>query len=457
MLQPIVDIGMTRDGVVSRRGFLKCLAAAGAVGLGWRDLLIASAADLRKRGKSMILLWMDGGPSQFETFNPKPGSENQGPAQCIDTKLPGVQFAEFWPRTAAVADKIALIRSMKTTEAEHDRAIALVRTGYPINPAIRYPTFGSVVAMKREDVSFDLPSFVRIGKPRIATRDVDAGVLGVRHASFNIDEPGKLPPNVAIAVPPEVLRRRLALAGKLDGEFQDAEAVKEKKDVYDRVARFVLGPRLGVFDLATEPEKLREAYGKTTFGQGCLLARRLVEQGVSFVEVISTGSKRDAGWDTHGQGFRDTPLLCGESDPAYATLLTDLAERGLLDNTLVVWMGEFGRTPQHQGGRRPRPLRQRLAGWPLRRRRQDGPGHRRHRQGRQGRDRTAHRRAGPVRLVLQGAGHRPARRVRHQRQTADQAGRRWRAGDGAVLAHLVPCLSSCNRRSWLRPMAGEEP
>ena len=357
-LHPILDVGVSGQGVVSRRGFLRQSLAAGVgcssgLAIGWHDLLVAKAAELRQAGKSMILLWMDGGPSQFDTFNPKPGSANQGPAQCIDTKLPGVQFAEYMPRMAEVADKIALIRSMKSREAEHDRAIALVRTGYPISPAIRYPTFGSVVAMKREDVNFDLPSFVRIGKPRIATRDVDAGVLGVRHASFNIDEPGKLPPNVLSAVPPDVLQRRLALSGKLDGENPDRDAVKEKKDVYDRASRFVLGPRLGTFDLAKEPDKLRQAYGKTAFGQGCLLARRLVEQGVSFVEVISTGDKRDAGWDTHGNGFRDQPGLCAEVDPAYSTLLKDLDDRGLLENTLVVWMGEFGRTPKFKadGGR----------------------------------------------------------------------------------------------------------
>jgi hypothetical protein len=359
MLQPIVDVGMSRDGVVSRRGFLKHLAggaAAGVLTLGWRDLMLARAAELRKQGKSMILLWMDGGPSQFETFNPKVGSPNQGPAKAIPTNVAGVQFADFWPKTAQVMDKIALIRSMKSREAEHDRAIALVRTGYPPLAAIRYPTFGSVVAMRREDADFELPAFVRIGKPRIATRDADAGVLGVRYASFNIDEAGQMPPNALPAVPPEVLKRRLALSDRLDAEFAAGGgqlAVAEKKDVYDRTSKFVLSPRMGVFDLSREPAKLRDAYGPTSFGQGCLLARRLIEQGISFVEVISHGGRNDAGWDTHNNGFRDQPNLCAEVDPAYSTLLRDLADRGLLDNTLVVWMGEFGRTPKLKadGGR----------------------------------------------------------------------------------------------------------
>jgi hypothetical protein len=161
---------------------------------------------------------------------------------------------------------------------------------------------------------------------------------------------------VAPGVSPEVLKRRLALAGKFDSEFARSggqDAVAEKRAVYERTARFVLSPRVGAFDLAREPDRLRDAYGRSTFGQGCLLARRLVEEGVSFVEVISTGSRNDQGWDTHHSGFKDTPPLCQETDAAYAALLRDLADRGMLDNTLVVWMGEFGRTPKFKpdGGR----------------------------------------------------------------------------------------------------------
>jgi hypothetical protein len=267
-----------------------------------------------------------------------------------------MEFAEYWPQTAQVADRIALVRSMHSTEGEHDRAIALVRTGYPPSASLRYPTWGAVVARDRDDPGFDLPAFVRIGKPRIATRDVDSGALGTRYASFNIDEPGLLPEEATSAVPADVLRRRLALGDLLDDEFAGrggTAAVRDKRGVYDRTARFVLSPRRGAFDLSSEPESLRDAYGRTTFGQGCLLARRLVEQGVSFVEVISTGSRNDQGWDTHKTGFDDTPPLCAQTDPAYATLLLDLERRGLLDDTLVVWMGEFGRTPQLKpdGGR----------------------------------------------------------------------------------------------------------
>jgi uncharacterized protein (DUF1501 family) len=360
MITPFLDVRTSPQGVVSRRDFIKRLGVgAGAVGamhVGWRDLLIARAAELRKNQKAMILLWMDGGPSQFESFNPKPESENQGPAKSIATALPGVQFAEFWPQVAKVANQISFIRSMKSGEADHFRAIKLTKTGYPLNPTIAYPQWGSVVAHQRYDASFDLPAFVRIGKPRIKTRDVNAGVLGARHESFKIAEPGTLPEDVLLPVPREVFNRRLALADALDAEFASsggARDVQEKRDVYDQTMRFVVSPKLKVFNLDEEPDMLRDAYGRTTFGQGCLLARRLVETGVSFVEVFSHGSKNDAGWDTHGNGFRDTPNLCAEADPGFATLVTDLAQRGMLDDTLVVWMGEFGRTPKikKDGGR----------------------------------------------------------------------------------------------------------
>ncbi len=148
----------------------------------------------------MILLWMDGAPSQHETFNPKPGSENQGPTKAISTKIPGVQFAEGWEKTANVIDKIAVIRSMKSGEADHFRGIKLVKSGYPPNPAIKYPTWGSVVSMMNGDPNFDLPNYVRCGKPRIATRDIDHGVLGTRYTAFKVDEPGKLPQDVVPSI-----------------------------------------------------------------------------------------------------------------------------------------------------------------------------------------------------------------------------------------------------------------
>jgi uncharacterized protein (DUF1501 family) len=360
MLRTFVNATTTGEGIASRRGFLKSMMVAGGAGaltLSWRDMLLARSKELQKSGKRMILLWMDGGPSQYDTFNPKPGSEFQGPTQAIHTNVPGIDIGEHWPKTAQVFDKIALIRSMVSEERDHFRAIKLVRTGYPIKPTIPYPTWGSVVARDRWDPGFDLPAFVRIGKPRIKTRDVNSGVLGPRYESFKIDEPGKLPEDVHLATTPDVLKRRLALAAKLDEQFASrgsAKAAAEQREIYDRTSRFVLSPLQKVFRLEEESEKLRDAYGRNDFGQGCLLARRLVEAGVSFVEVINGGTLNDQGWDTHKRGFEENPILAGETDSGYSTLLTDLADRGLLDDTLVVWMGEFCRTPKYEddkGGR----------------------------------------------------------------------------------------------------------
>ncbi len=360
MISPFLDVRVNKNGFVSRRDFVKQLTvaggAAGVMQLGWRDMMIAHAKELQKQGKAMILLWMDGGPSQFETFNPKIGSKNQGPAKAIDTAIPGVQFAEYWPKVASIADKISFVLSMSTGEADHFRAIKLMKSGYALNPTIAYPAWGSLTAHERYEASFDLPGFVRIGKPRIKTRDINAGVLGAKFERFWIKEPGTLPEEVIPTVPEEVLRRRLALADALDAEFARTggkKDVKDKQDVYEQTTRFVTSPKLKAFSLDDEPGTLRDEYGRTNFGQGCLLARRLVETGVHFVEVFSHGDAYDAGWDTHGNGFRDTPNLCGEADPGFATLVTDLEQRGMLDDVFVVWMGEFGRTPKikKDGGR----------------------------------------------------------------------------------------------------------
>jgi uncharacterized protein (DUF1501 family) len=359
MFRSFASAQLHSSGHVSRRGFLGALSASaafGAVQLSWRDMLLAKAEELRKHGKSMILLWMDGGPSQFETFNPKIGSQYQGPSKDIPTNLPGVHISEFWPKTSQVMDKIALIRSMKSAERDHFRAIKLVRTGYETKPTVAYPTWGSVVARHAWDANFDLPAFVRIGKPRIKTRDVNSGVLGTRFESFKIDDPAKLPEDAILAASPEIVKRRLALASQFDAEFAKqggTRLVQEKQELYNRTSKFVLSPLMSAFDITKESESMRNLYGTSHFGQSCLLARRLVETGVSFIEVINGGTINDQGWDTHKRGFKENAVLAEETDTGYAALLTDLAQRGMLDNTLVVWMGEFCRTPKFdkEGGR----------------------------------------------------------------------------------------------------------
>jgi uncharacterized protein (DUF1501 family) len=331
---------MSRDGAVSRRGFLRRVGAGGAAlgALSWFDCLTLHADELRKAHKACILLWMAGGPSQFETFDPKPGAETQGPTRAIATAAPGIRIAEHWTRTAGVAGDLAFIRSMTSKEGNHGRATYLLHTGYSPSGGIVHPGFGSLAAAELGPADFDLPHFVSILGP-----SVGPSFLGVRVAPFIVSDANRSPDNLATPVAGERLQRRLDLLKELEVPFARSgagEQVRDHEAIYGQTAQMVLSPRVKAFDLKAEPEQVREAYGRSPFGQGCLMARRLVEAGVTFVEVQSSG------WDTHGDELPALKKLIPPVDQATAVLLADLKERGLLDSTLVVWMGEFGRTPR---------------------------------------------------------------------------------------------------------------
>lgn len=285
----------------------------------------------------MILLWMSGGPSQLETFDPKPGTENGGPTRAISTSAPGIEIAESWPRTAKVMDHLALIRSMTNKEGNHQRASYQLHTGYVPSGNIDHPSLAANVAHQIAPTDFDLPSVVSVGMTQ------GAGFLGVQYEPFVVRDPGSMPDSVAATVNEARYQRRLGLLGRLEEGFASrggAAPVADHRSVYDKAARMVVSPQTKAFDISGEPESLQERYGKTGFGRGCLLARRLVEAGVTFVEVRSNG------WDTHEDNFASTSRLAGEVDPATAALITDLHERGMLERTVVLWIGEFGRTPQ---------------------------------------------------------------------------------------------------------------
>jgi hypothetical protein len=335
-----------RTGVVSRRTFLRGVAA-GAVGtaaLGWKDAVTLNAADLRKRGMACILLFMNGGPSQFETFDPKPGTDNGGPTKGIPTAILGVQLAEHWPKVAQQLGDIALIRSMNNKEGAHPRAVYQLKTGYLPSGAAKYPAFGALVTKELAPPDFDLPSFVSVGR-----RDaIGAGFLGMQFAPFTVQNPNQMPSNVELpgGINNQRFNRRLGLLKDLETDFASAGAghqVEGHQAVYQSAARLVQSPRLKAFDLAQEKDAVRDRYGRSAFGQGCLLARRLVESGVTFVEVESDG------WDTHQDNFEKVKTLAGPTDQGFAALVGDLKERGMLDKTLVIWMGEFGRTPRVNG------------------------------------------------------------------------------------------------------------
>jgi len=339
-----MHIATNRDGVLSRRTFLRNVGvgAAAAGMLGWKDAVALHADELRRRGMACILLFMRGGPSQFETFDPKPGAATGGPTQAIPTAVSGIQIAEGWSNVARGMNDIALIRSMTSREGEHQRATYQMHTGYIPAGGVRYPTLGSTVASEIAPREFDLPHFVSVGN-RLAT--LGPGFLPMTYAPFIVTNPNQMPSNAEL--PPGVsggrLGRRLGLLEELEQDFAQAGGqprVTAHRALYGSAAQMVRSPRLRAFDLAQERDAVRDSYGRNAFGQGCLLARRLIEAGVTFVEVELNG------WDTHQENFNRTRTLSAQADPAFASLVSDLKERGRLERTLVIWMGEFGRTPR---------------------------------------------------------------------------------------------------------------
>jgi uncharacterized protein (DUF1501 family) len=309
--------------------------------------MTAQATELRKRGMACILLWMQGGPSQFETFSPKPDHPNGGPTKAISTAVPGIQIAENYPQLAKQMGDIAIIRSMTSREGSHPRGTYFMHTGYIPSASVKYPSFAAAVAHEIGDPKSDLPSFVRInGQGQSAST---GGFLGVPYDPFEMPNPGQMPNNTTLPTSVDRYQRRMDLLNHLEQDFASSarDEVENHQKQYDRAAKLILSPKMKTFDLSQETDAMRDAYGKTKFGSGCLLARRLIEAGVTFIE-LNLG-----GWDTHAENFPKTKELAGQLDQPVAQLITDLKQRGLFDSTVIIWMGEFGRTPtiNPRGGR----------------------------------------------------------------------------------------------------------
>jgi hypothetical protein len=344
MLQSLMHIQTCRNGVVNRRSFLRRVTAASAgLGLvGWKDALTLQAEELRKKGLACILLFMRGAPSQFETFDPKPGTANGGPTKAISSTVSGIQVAEGWSTVAKEMKNIALVRSMTNKEGEHQRATYQLHTGYIPAGGIKHPSFGSIVASEIGPQDFDLPHFVSVGSRQAP---VGSGFLGMNFAPFAVADPTKMPNNVELPanVSDRRFNRRLDLLEDLEKDFAETGGklrVEGHMALLESAQQMVLSPRLKAFDISREKDSVRDRYGKSAFGQGCLLARRLVEAGVTFVEV------EFGNWDTHDDNFERVKKLAADADPGFGSLVGDLKERGMLDKTLVIWMGEFGRTPK---------------------------------------------------------------------------------------------------------------
>jgi uncharacterized protein (DUF1501 family) len=334
----------------SRRDFVRMsLASAfGAAACPWLPRLASAAG--KKPAKACIVLWMGGGPSQTDTWDLKPGHKNGGPYKETATDVPGIRFSEHLPKLAALAKELGIIRSMTTREGEHQRATQLLHTGQIPSEVVAYPALGSLMSKELGDQDHDLPGYVTILQGGFG--NLGPGFLGPQYAPMGVsgisDNPNAranltidyLKPERPVAANDQDVRRQLL--EDLQGDFQKrygGSAAKAHTASYRKAQRMIDTEGRGAFRLDEEPAKLRDAYGRSRFGQGCLLARRLVERGVPFVEVSLDG------WDTHANNFEMVKSLSGTLDPAFATLLTDLKDRGMLANTLVVWMGEFGRTP----------------------------------------------------------------------------------------------------------------
>lgn len=300
----------------------------------------AQLEDMLPRAKHCIVLFMNGGASQIDTFDPKPGSKNGGPFAAIPTSVEGIQVSEHLPQIAEQAHHLSIIRSMVSREGNHERARYLLHTGYAPGGAVRHPTLGSLTSYYLDDSLSDLPSCVNINAPTYS-----GGFLGATHDPFVVND--SMRPVEDLSYPAQMdthrFRERLKMLRAIEKDFiakRTGRSTEAHEAIYEKADQLINSPKIDAFQLNEEPLAVREAYGMNKFGQGCLMARRLVEAGVKFVEVSLDG------WDTHQNNFERTKELLNLVDPAFAMLLKDLSERHLLDETIVLWLGEFGRTPR---------------------------------------------------------------------------------------------------------------
>ncbi|HEY2784668.1 MAG TPA: DUF1501 domain-containing protein [Fimbriiglobus sp.] len=345
---------------LSRRHFLRTGAVSLAVSTsGWFGRLATAAEGDPKRKRACILLWLNGGPATIDLWDLKPGHENGGPFRETKTKSRDLRISEHLSKLAEWGDRLGVVRSLSTREGDHERAVYLMRTGVVPNPSLQYPTLGSLLSKELGDPAAELPNFVSIGPQRFFGFNSNSpGFLGPKYAPLMVgDGPrqgfadfkqlDKYLKVQNIERPTEVDAvhgtARLELLRSMQDDFavyHPGPITASHTQAYESATRLMLSDAGRAFDLSKEKNELREKYGKTLFGQGCLLARRLVEKGVPFVEVTLDG------WDTHANNFDLVKKMSGELALGWSSLMADLKDRGLLDTTTIVCAGEFGRTPR---------------------------------------------------------------------------------------------------------------
>ncbi len=336
---------------LSRRLFLQGAIAGTAAFGGFGRLFAADhAAQAARAGKRVILLFMSGGPSQFETWDPKPGKDTGGPHLSIPTAVPGLRIDEFMPRFAERADRLAVIRSMTTEIGDHAEGAFLAQTGYkPSSIVAPPPHWLSVCAHEIPSANADLPSYVTLGTENGPLAVPGSGFLGAAYQALYCPGGGEGPQDLPKASPEQLQAQdaRERLRGQIGGRFLEGRltsAVDSHEASFRELNKLLAAGDL--FDLERESPADRERYGATRFGRDCLLARRLVERGVPFVRVQH---QNGLAWDKHRRAFDSQRHITTEFDIAVGALVDDLQARGLWEDTLLVMMGEFGRTPEIQG------------------------------------------------------------------------------------------------------------
>jgi uncharacterized protein (DUF1501 family) len=331
---------------------------------GWLPALAAEVAQDPRRRRHCILLWMSGGPSQTDTFDMKPGHENGGEFKEIQTSVSGLRFSEQLPKLAKQADRLAVVRSLSTKEGDHARGTHLVRTGHSPIGGVAYPSIACALAKELAMDSAALPNYVTVAPQRdINPAAFEPGFLGPGYAPAIVatntgatpGQPAARPGALAnlklddlelpATVDPNQAAKRQELWKTLERKFfeqRSGTSFDAHNALYRKAAEMMRPEVRAAFDLTGEPDKVRRRYGTGIFGQGCLLARRLVERGVPFVEVALGDG---LGWDTHQDNFRRVQTLSAELDAGWATLMSELQDRGLLESTTILWISEFGRTP----------------------------------------------------------------------------------------------------------------
>jgi uncharacterized protein (DUF1501 family) len=346
---------------MNRRQWLQIVGCAfGAAGVRASLPAVAATSAASSTRRHCILLWMGGGPSQTDTFDLKPNHENGGTFKEIPTNVLGVRFSEHLPRLAKLADKMAIVRGLNTPEGDHARATHVMRTGRAPDGPIRHPALGAALAKELGDSDAALPPYVMIAPYRLCGYEpAGAGYLGPAHEPLVVNAVRKTagtasadPTDIelkvdAIRLPNGVdtgrMERRWQLWRQLETGFladHRAASTAAHQTVYQNASRLTRSDAAKAFELSEEPGAIRDRYGKGVFGQGCLMARRLVERGVSVVEVSMNG------WDTHTDNFKTVASLSAQLDVGWASLMEDLQSRGLLSSTTILWLGEFGRTPR---------------------------------------------------------------------------------------------------------------